>query len=187
MKIIELQTQRLLLRQWKEQDLAAFAELNSNPTIMEFFPNLLSREQSDTMAQKCQSLIANRGWGLWATELKCTGEFIGYVGLHEPEATLPCVPCTEIGWRLHKRHWGRGYATEAASEVVRFGFQDICLNEIVSFTTIANVRSRAVMERLGMINTNENFEHPSIPANHPLSEHVLYKISRSDWQKLILP
>lgn len=183
MKIIELQTQRLLLRQWKEQDFAAFAELNSNPTIMEFFPNLLSREQSDAMARKCQMLIANRGWGLWATELMSTGEFIGFVGLHEPEAKLPCAPCTEIGWRLQMRHWGRGYATEAAREVLRSGFQDICLNEIVSFTTVANVRSRSVMERLGLTNTNENFMHPNLPENHPLSEHVLYKIAKSGWQK----
>lgn len=184
MNLIELETQRVLLRQWKEQDFSAFATLNSDPTVMEFFPNLLSREQSDVMAQKCQSLIANRGWGLWACELKTSGEFIGFVGLHQPESNLPCSPCTEIGWRLHKHCWGKGYATEAARAALRFGFEGIFLNEIVSFTTVTNVRSRSVMERLGMVNTHNNFKHPKIPKNHPLSEHVLYKMPKSDWHKL---
>lgn len=183
MQITQLETQRLILRQWNEADYEKFAELNSDSTVMEFFPSLLSQEQSNAMAHKCQTLIAKRGWGLWAAEIKVSGEFIGYVGLHEPEAQLPCSPCTEIGWRLHKQYWSRGYATEAAREVLRFGFQEICLNEIVSFTAVTNIRSWSVMERLGLIKTNENFKHPNIAENHPLSEHLLYKVSHSDWYK----
>ncbi len=182
MKTSNLETERLLLRQWREQDLPVFASLNSDPEVMEYFPNLLSREESDAMAQKCKALISERGWGFWAVELKNSGEFIGFVGLHKPKLTLPFSPCVEIGWRLLKKHWGNGYATEAAGESLRYAFETICLNEVVSFTTISNIRSRSVMNRLGLGNTSQNFQHPDMQEKHPLSEHVLYKLTKSDWE-----
>jgi ribosomal-protein-alanine N-acetyltransferase len=183
MKIAELETERLLLRQWREQDLPVFAELNSDLEVMEYFPKPLNREESDAIAQKCESLISERGWGFWATEIKDSGEFIGFVGLHKPKATLPFSPCVEIGWRLLKKYWGNGYASEAAREALKYSFEILCLNEVVSFTTVSNFRSQAVMERLGLHNTHQNFEHPDLPKGHALSKHVLYKITKSEWQE----
>ena len=182
MKIAELETERLLLRQWIEQDLPVFAELNSDLDVMEFFPKPLNREESDAMAQRCELLISERGWGFWATEIKESGKFIGFVGLHKPKATLPFSPCVEIGWRLLGNYWGHGYATEAAREALKYSFEILCLNEVVSFTTVANFRSQAVMERLCLRNIHQNFEHPDLPKGHALSEHVLYKITKSEWQ-----
>jgi len=134
------------------------------------------------MAERIQSLIDERGWGFWATELKSTGEFIGFVGLHVPIPQLPFAPCIEIGWRLAYRHWGRGYATEAARSTLRIGFDELNLSEIVSFTAVANTRSRAVMERLGMLPEAETFQHPSLPTGHPLREHCLYRLSKARWK-----
>ena len=184
MNISELKTERLLLRQWVGQDLPVFAELNSDPEAMEFFPALLSREESSAVAEKCQSLISERGWGFWAVELKSSGEFIGFVGLHIPKSNLPFSPCVEIGWRLLKKYWGKGYATEAAQASLVYAFNTLNLNEVVSFTTVSNRRSRSVMQRLGLSNTHQNFEHPDLDKGHPLSEHVLYKITKQAWQRL---
>lgn len=178
MKITELETDRLLLRQWKHSDYSVFFEMNTDPAVMEYFPSTLSKEESNAMAEKCASLIAERGWGFWAAELKKTEEFIGFVGLHCPKPTLPFSPCVEIGWRLSKKHWGNGYATEAASASLQFAFTIANIKEIVSFTTVTNLRSQAVMVRLGMVNTQENFNHPDIDIGHTLSEHVLYKITK---------
>ena len=172
-----------MLRQWIEEDLPIFAALNSDPEIMKYFPALLSREESDAMATKCKSLIEERGWGVWAVELKSSNEFIGFVGLHTPKPNIPFSPCVEIAWRLHKKFWGNGYATEAAQQALSHAFNSLNLKEVVSFTTISNLRSRAVMERLGLTNTYRNFEHPDVPKGHPLSEHVLYKITKSEWQE----
>jgi len=182
MEVSELETSRLYLRQWREVDLPVFAELNSDPIVMEYFPTLLQREESDAMAEKCRQLIAERGWGFWATCLKHTENFIGFVGLHRPKPNLPFSPCVEIGWRLHKQFWGKGYATEAATQALSFAFEVLSLDDVVSFTAVPNHRSRSVMERLGMTDTHNNFAHPDIAANHPLSEHVLYKITRLEWQ-----
>lgn len=183
MPITKLETDRLLLRQWQAQDFSVFAQLNDDPQVMEYFPSTLNREESDNIAKKCRSLISENGWGFWATELKETDEFIGFVGLHKPKSTLPFSPCVEIGWRLHKNYWGNGYATEAGKEVLRYAFEVLKLNEVVSFTTASNFRSRAVMERLDLANTKQNFKHPDVSRNHHLSEHVLYKITQSKWVK----
>jgi RimJ/RimL family protein N-acetyltransferase len=144
---------------------------------MEFFPSPLTREQSDDMADRCESLMRERGWGFWAVELKTEGTFIGFVGLHVPAARLPFSPCTEIGWRLAFHNWGYGFATEAAQEALRIGFEVLGLEEIVSFTAVANRRSRAVMERLGMRQSGL-FEHPSVPVGNPLREHCLYRLRK---------
>lgn len=181
MTISVLETNRLILRQWKATDFQVFAELNADPEVMAYFPKTLSQDESDAIGQKCQLLISQKGWGFWAAELKSSGEFIGFVGLHVPEDDLPCCPCVEIGWRLLKKHWGKGYATEAALESLSFAFEILELDEVVSFTTVSNKPSRAVMERIGMVNSQQNFMHPMLSEDHPLVEHVLYKITKSEY------
>lgn len=175
---IELETQRLLLRQWQAADREPFAALNADPRVMAYFPAPLTREESDAVADHCEHLIVERGWGAWATEIKATGEFIGFVGLHIPEDDLPVSPCVEILWRLAKAHWGQGYATEAARGALRIAFEVLELAEVVSFTVPTNTRSRAVMERLGMQMDAATFEHPGVPAGHALRTHCNYRLSR---------
>lgn len=178
---IELETTRLLLRQWRPSDREPFAALNADPVVMTHFPAQLTREESDALAGRCERLIAERGWGAWATEIKATGEFIGYVGLHIPRDDLPLSPCVEIMWRLARAHWGQGFATEAARGALRVGFEVLSLPEIVSFTVPENTRSRAVMERLGMQMDAATFEHPALPVGHALRTHVSYRLSRDRW------
>ena len=181
--IIEFETERLRLRQWRAADREPFAAMNADARVMEFYPRMLEREASDTMAQRIQTGIAERGWGLWAADLRETGEFIGYVGLQPAPAALPCSPCVEIGWRLAHQYWGRGLATEAAKGALRVGFGQLGLDEIVSFTVPMNRRSRAVMVRLGMLEDEAGaFEHPSIPADNPLRRHCLYRLSHERWE-----
>lgn len=174
-----IKTERLLLRQWKESDFEPFAAINADPEVMAFYPSILSTEQSHEMAKLFQGLIEQKGWGFWAVERLSDQAFIGFVGLHEPRYDLPVTPCVEIGWRLSKDAWGKGYATEAAKAALDFAFNELNLKQVYSFTTVSNMRSRSVMEKIGMNNTQENFEHPIIPEGHSLREHVLYKISRS--------
>jgi RimJ/RimL family protein N-acetyltransferase len=176
-ELIEFETERLLLRQWKSADRASFAALNSDPRVMEFLPALLTRAESDAMADHCESLIRQRGWGFWAAELKGSGEFIGFVGLHIPSAQLPFSPCVEVGWRLAFEQWGKGLATEAAQGALHIGFGVLGFQEIVSFTAVGNRRSRAVMERLTM-RESRTFEHPHVPESSPLRVHCLYRLSR---------
>jgi RimJ/RimL family protein N-acetyltransferase len=145
---------------------------------MEFFPATLDRAASDAMADRCESLIAERGWGFWAAEVKRSGQFIGFVGLHIPSPELPFSPCVEIGWRLAFQHWGKGFASEAARGALRVGFELLNLSEIVSFTVVHNLRSRAVMERLGMTEAPNMFEHPHVPVGNALRLHCLYRLSR---------
>jgi RimJ/RimL family protein N-acetyltransferase len=178
---IELETERLLLRQWKAADRAPFAALNADPIVMEYFPVPLTREKSDAMADYCERLIAERGWGAWATEIKATGEFIGFVGLNIPRADLPISPCVEVLWRLAHPYWHQGFATEAARAALRVGFEVVELPEVVSFTAPANTRSRAVMERLGMRMDPTTFEHPGVPEGHALRTHCSYRLSRDCW------
>lgn len=173
--IIEFQTDRLKLRQWKESDLPIFASMNADPQVMKYYPSVLNEEESHNIAHKFEALIREKGWGFWAVEKLEDERFIGFVGLNEPTYDLPVTPCVEIGWRLGKEHWGKGYATEAAKSCLDFAFNKLNLTEVYSFTSVTNKKSAAVMERIGMMNTNNNFEHPLIPENHPLREHCLYK------------
>lgn len=175
---IELESDRLRLRQWRASDRAPFAALNADARVMEHFPAPLTRAESDEMADRCERTIAERGWDFWAAELKATGAFIGFVGLHVPPATMPCAPCVEIGWRLAQEHWQRGYATEAAQRALAFAFDDLALEEVVAFTTPRNLRSLAVMQRLGMRDAG-TFEHPFVPEGSPLRTHRLLRVSRS--------
>jgi RimJ/RimL family protein N-acetyltransferase len=181
MDIIEIETKRLKLRQWKMEDRPFFAVINADPIVMKYYPDILSEKESNDMAQKLESLIAQRGWGFWAVEKTDENKFIGFVGLHEPAYDLPVTPCVEIGWRLAREYWGHGYASEAAQASLGIAFDRIGLSEVYSFTSVSNKKSRAVMEKLGMVNTNENFKHPMISAKSPLQEHVLYKIDKQHW------
>ncbi len=183
MKTIQLETERLILRQWKKEDFKVFEKLNSDFVVMEYFPSVLSVKESNTLAQKYQDLIESRGWGLWAIEEKSSGDFIGCLGLHETGSDLPFDPCIEIGWRLLKEYWGKGYATEAGNEVLKFAFEELKLDEVVSFTASINHRSESVMKRLGMKNKDANFEHLALPKGHWLREHVLYGIKRENFLK----
>ena len=175
----ELRTQRLLLRQWRESDLEPFAALNADLEVMRYFPAPLTREQSDALADYERASIAERGWGFWAVEVAGVAPLVGFVGLDEVSFHTRFSPAVEVGWRLAREHWGRGYATEAARASVEFAFEELGLDEIVSLTTVANTRSRRVMERIGMTHDPaDDFEHPLVPAGHPLRPHVLYRLRR---------
>ena len=179
---IEFSTERLRLRQWRASDVEPFAALNADPRVMEFFPSMLTLEASAAMVDRVRAQITERGWGFWAAQLLESGHFIGFVGLHVPTAPLPFCPCVEVGWRLAFPQWGQGLATEAAMGALRVGFEQLKLPEIVSFTAVGNRRSRAVMERLGMHNAEQNFEHPSVPESSPVREHCLYRLSQAQWR-----
>ena len=181
--IIEVDTPRLRLRQWREPDREPFAALNADPAVMEFFLSVQSRESSDASIDAWQSQLASRGWSNWALELRASGELLGFTGLSVPRRVLPFSPCVEIGWRLARRHWGQGYATEAARAALKIGFARLDLPEIVSFTTVGNRRSRAVMERIGLRDTRQDFEYPGFPEGHPLRRHCLYRLTREEWAK----
>ena len=176
-----LKTPRLLLRLWRDEDLPALAAMNSDPRVMEYFPKTLDRPESDAMAARYRDHFARLGFGFWVVEIPGIADFIGFVGLAVPTFETHFTPCVEIGWRLIPEYWGSGYATEAALASLDFGFRQLGLDEIVSFTAQSNLRSRRVMERIGMSRTPaDDFDHPSIPEGHPLRRHVLYRARRSN-------
>ena len=179
--MIEIETARLRLRQWRDEDREPFAAMNADPVVMEHFPAPLDRASSDRTLDKWRDEIASRGWSNWAVEERGSGEFIGFIGLTVPWRTLPFTPCVEVGWRLARAHWGHGYATEGARACLRTGFEQLGLAEIVSFTALVNTRSRAVMERIGMRDANEDFDHPALPEGHRLQRHCLYRLARREW------
>lgn len=178
----QLQTPRLRLRQWKEKDLDAFAALNADEEVMEFLPMVLDYDESKEAASKYQNKIEKNGWGFWVTEKLEDGAFIGLIGLNWVD-DLPIGECVEVGWRLVKEYWGSGYASEAARACLEFAFNTLNLEEVVAITTVNNLKSRAVMDRLGMYDTGESFEHPQVDAASGLREHVVYKISRERFQE----
>jgi len=172
-----LVTERLVLRQWLPTDLEPYAALNDDAETMRYFPSLLSREESDAMVGRMRAGLERNGWGLWAVEHD--GEFLGFTGLAVPAFEAHFTPAVEIGWRFARSAWGHGFATEAARAVVAFGFDRLQLDQIVSFTTVANNRSRAVMERLGMTTDEaDDFEHPRLAPGNPVRPHVLYRLNR---------
>ena len=172
-----LRTERLLLRQWRDEDREPWAALNADPEVMRHFPSTLTREQSDDFVDRHRSLIDARGWGLWAVEVLGVAPFIGFVGLNEPGFDADFTPCVEIGWRLDAAHWGRGYATDGAQAVLAHAFGELGLDEVLSFTVVGNAGSRGVMEKIGMT-FDRGFDHPNLPEGHPLRRHVLYRIER---------
>ncbi len=171
-----LHTPRLLLRQWRQADHLAFAAMNADPRVMVFYPSTLTEEQSRASADRIQSFLAEKGYGLFAVEVPGVAAFIGYVGLAIPQFDARFTPCTEIGWRLAFEHWSRGYASEAAAAVRDYAVSALGLSELVSFTAEGNERSRRVMERIGMTHDPaDDFDHPRLPAGHGLRRHVLYR------------
>lgn len=180
-RALELNTSRLRLRPWQEADKEPFARLNADPEVMRFFPATQSREQSDRSIAVWQEELEQRGWSNWAVERVVDGRFIGFVGLTVPRRVLPFTPCVEIGYRLAKEFWGLGFATEAGREVLRYGFETLELSEVVSFTAKLNLPSQAVMARLGMTDSREDFDHPALPEGSPLRRHCLYRLSRQAW------
>jgi RimJ/RimL family protein N-acetyltransferase len=181
--IATLETPRLRLRPWREEDLEPLAALNANPRVMEHFPGCLSRQESEAMAARLAAHFDKYGFGMWSVEARGVAEFIGLVGLTVPRFEAAFTPCVEVGWRLAAEFWGRGYATEAAHAAVQHGFDRLHLTEIVSYTVPQNWRSRRVMARLGMTHSPEDdFEHPLIDEGHPLRPHVLYQLPRQAWR-----
>jgi RimJ/RimL family protein N-acetyltransferase len=178
----ELASARLRLRAWRAADRAPFAALNADPVVMQHFPAPLSRAQSDAMVERIDQHFAAHGYGLWVLQLRATGAFLGFTGLVAQSFPAHFTPCVEIGWRLARAAWGLGYASEAARAALRFAFETQRLPEIVSFTVPHNLPSRRVMERIGMQRDERgDFDHPLVPAGHPLQRHVLYRLSREHW------
>lgn len=176
---MRIETPRLILREWQEEDLLPFAKLNADPAVMEFFPSTLSLEQTKTMIETLKKRFATDGFSFFAVELRATGEFIGMTGLNKPAYQTPFTPCVEVGWRIAKEFWNQGYATEAALASLDFGFRVLGLKEIASFTATLNKKSQHVMEKIGMTrDLNGDFDHPNVPKDHPLCRHVLY------WRKI---
>jgi RimJ/RimL family protein N-acetyltransferase len=172
-----IETPRLILREWREADKEHFARINADPKVMEFFPARLTRAQSDALVTKIQAHFRKHDFGVCAAELKAKGIFIGFIGLNIPSFRAHFTPCVEIGWRLSSEVWGQGLATEGAQAIAKFGRKVLGLKEIVSFTVAPNIRSRRVMEKLGMTHDPaDDFDHPQLPPGHPLRRHVLYRL-----------
>ncbi|MGF1723913.1 GNAT family N-acetyltransferase [Photobacterium nomapromontoriensis] len=183
---VAIETERLLLRSWKASDFPEFAKMTADPQVMRYFPKTLSREESDAIASKIQGLILEKGWGFWAVELKETGAFIGFVGLHQQDehVPIPNTPFVEIGWRLASKHWRKGYASEAAKSTLEYAFNQLGVSYVYAFTTKENIPSQKVMETLGMADLQQDFDHPNLSA-YPdyVKRHCLYRISVDCWQQ----
>jgi len=176
-----IRTPRLLLRQWRAEDREPFAAMGRDPAVMAHFPALLTREESDAGADRAEAYIAKNGFGFWAVEIPGEASFAGFIGLKSPWFEAHFTPCIEIGWRLARPFWGCGYATEGAAAALEFGFTRLALEEIVAYAVPANVRSLAVMRRIGMQFSAE-FDLPGLAEDDPLRRHVLYRIARQDWR-----
>ncbi len=173
---MRLQTDRLTLRRWRTEDRDPFARMNADPEVMRYLIRPLSHEESDGLIDRAERQFEEKGFGLWAVEVASSRSFIGYVGLWVPSFEAHFTPAVEVGWRLDQPYWGHGYATEAARAAIADGFERIRLKEIVSFTIPVNMRSIAVMERLGMTrDPDDDFDHPHLPEGHPYRRHVLYR------------
>jgi RimJ/RimL family protein N-acetyltransferase len=175
-----LGTERLILRNWRAADRPPFAQMNADPLVMEFMPATLSNSESDLLVDKIEQHFQTHGFGLFAAELRASHSFIGYIGLAVPSFQARFTPRVEVGWRLSAIHWGQGLATEGAHEVMRYAFGVLKLDDLISFTAQANVRSRRVMEKVGMTHDPaDDFDHPKLPEGHPLRRHVLYRLRAS--------
>jgi RimJ/RimL family protein N-acetyltransferase len=175
-----LTTGRLVLRPFTDVDREPFFALNTHPLVVESLGSSPTPTESDALVDRFSEEMVREGWGLWAVEIAGGAPFVGMVGLHRVNASLPCAPAVEVGWRLHPEHWGHGYATEAAAASLDYGFGEAGLDEIVAFTTTLNRRSQAVMERIGMVHDpSGDFDHPGQPEGSPLRRHVLYRAAAS--------
>ena len=180
--MVELTTPRLRLRHWRDADRQPFASLNADPEVMRYFPAPLAASDSDRFLDRMTAASTEHGFGLWALELRATGEFIGMTGLAHHSFPAHFNPSWEVGWRLARSAWGSGYATEAARAALRFGFIEAGLDEVVSMTSVLNLPSRRVMRRIGLHrDPADDFEHPRVPEGSPLKPHVLYRLTRDEW------
>ena len=176
-----LTTDRLILRQWRPEDLAPLSVLNADPKVMKFFPSPLTVEQTKRSMQRFSAGIEAHGFGFWAAEQRDTGELMGFIGLQHAPDDLACAPAIEIGWRLMHTFWGEGYAPEGARAVLAFAYSDLKLDSVISFTAAANKPSRRVMQKIGMWHDGAgDFEHPSVHEGSPLKSHVLYRHKTTD-------
>jgi RimJ/RimL family protein N-acetyltransferase len=179
----ELSSPRLLLRQWNSADYHPFAALCADPEVMQFFiSSVIDSATAHAKIDKWSRLLAINGWGFWALESKTDREFVGFAGLQVPAQDHPYMPCVEIGWRLARKFWGRGYATEAARTVLDYAFENLSMIDVIATTAVGNTRSNAVMERLGMHGPEATFQFPGVPASNPLGTCVLYRVSRQQWK-----
>ena len=182
-----IDTERLILRTWQKKDAFDYFQINQDEKVIEFLRGPLTQSQVKDFMEHSNKQLEERGYTLWAVELKATGELIGFVGLNYTDWPAHFTPAVEIGWRLGSQYWGKGYAREAAAAVLNFGFEQCDLKEIVSFTVPANVRSIRVMENIGMKrDLSGDFAHPKLPTDHPLSLHVLYRISKPAHKQLVI-
>lgn len=180
---VSMRTPKLILRPWRQEDAEPFAAMNADPLTMRFMPGVLSRGETEALMELFEAHRVAHGFGVWAIEVPGVAPFVGYTGLQRVSFDAPFAPAVEVGWRLAPAFWGRGYATEAAREALRFGFEDLNLDQIVSFTVAANKPSWAVMERLGMTrDARGDFDHPRLPAGHALRRHILYRMTRAAWR-----
>jgi RimJ/RimL family protein N-acetyltransferase len=176
-----LQTARLVLRQWQESDREPWAALCADPEVMQFLSSPRDRGTSDAAIDRWRDRIEQQGWSFWALETKSSGTFIGMAGLQVPAEPHPYLPCIEVGWRLAKPYWGRGYASEAAKRALRFAFDVLQVNEVIATTAKDNKRSSAVMERIGMSGPEGVFIHPGVPEESPLREHLVYRMVKANF------
>ncbi|MBV8467041.1 MAG: GNAT family N-acetyltransferase [Burkholderiales bacterium] len=183
-----LEGNRVVLRDWRDSDLAEFARLNADAEARRYFPTVLTREASDLEAGRARQRAIDDGFTFWPVEIPGVTEFAGFTGLLRTSFEAHFTPCVEIGWRFLPAFWGKGYASEAARLALAYGFESLNLDEIVALTTVSNQPSRKVMERIGMTRTEEDdFDHPRIEAGHPLRRHVLYRLKRDDWLRQQAP
>ena len=178
-----LETERLRLRQWEDEDYPEYARLNADPIVMRYFPKMLSTQESSEQTDNLRSLITTRGWGIWAVELKASGKFIVITGLQTQagDSGIPHAPLTEIAWRPLTAHWGKGYAPEAARRALQFAFEELALDAVYSYTALVNRPSQRVMMKAGMENTGEEFNHPKCESGHVLERHCLYVLTKVRW------
>lgn len=181
----EVRTERLL-RGWRESDKPPFAKLNADPEVMRWFPGTLTRDESDGMVDRNVAYWASHDHGLWAVEPldgDHAGVCIDFIGLMMPPFDAHFTPAVEVGWRLTRGVWGRGYAPEGARAALAYGFETLDLDEIVSMTAVGNDKSRRVMEKIGMTrDPGDDFDHPRVAVGSPIRRHVLYRLRRDDWR-----
>lgn len=181
--MIILETTRLILREFEDTDLDALLKINQDKNVMAYFPGTQNLEQTQNFIKKVKQHFSEHGYSLYAVELRNTGEYIGFVGLLNATFKAHFTPATEIGWRIAYKHWGKGYATEAAKAILHYAFTDLKIAEVVSFTSKTNIKSRRVMEKIGLIyKRDDDFINPNIPDDYPdLKPHVLYRLKHSDY------
>lgn len=179
-----IQTKRLILRSWKKKDLESFVELNRDPRVMEYYPSIKSYQESLEEYNRIREEFKKEGFGFWVVSIIGGSDFIGFIGLNRVKFTAHFTPAVEIGWRLAFNHWKKGYATEGAMACLKYGFETLHLNEIVSFAAVKNTRSIAVMKRIGMHHdSRDDFDHPKLAEDHRLKRHALYRLKKQEWEE----